>query len=165
MSGADLPLFKMNIIPVKIFSFFFFLFFFGAERRCGWKWESKDNKDVYSLIIITSNDDNKASFWGESFLMSSKRWVKTESFWLWASQVALVVKNLPANAGNTSDAGLILESGIPWRRAWQPTPWKIPWAEEPGGLQSMGLQRVRHDWAYYGYILLTEKLRHKISHL
>ena len=22
---------------------------------------------------------------------------------------------------------------------------KIPWAEEPGGLQSMGLQRVRHD--------------------
>ena len=23
--------------------------------------------------------------------------------------------------------------------------WKIPWAEEPGGLQSMGLQRVIHD--------------------
>ena len=25
--------------------------------------------------------------------------------------------------------------------------WRIPWTEEPGGLQSMGLQRVRHDWA------------------
>ena len=25
--------------------------------------------------------------------------------------------------------------------------WKIPWAEELGGLQSMGSQRVRHDWA------------------
>ena len=25
--------------------------------------------------------------------------------------------------------------------------WKIPWTEEPGRLQSMGLQRVRHDWA------------------
>ena len=25
--------------------------------------------------------------------------------------------------------------------------WKIPWAEEPGGLQSMGLRRVGHDWA------------------
>ena len=24
--------------------------------------------------------------------------------------------------------------------------WKIPWTEEPGGLQSMGLQRVRHSW-------------------
>ena len=23
--------------------------------------------------------------------------------------------------------------------------WKIPWAEEPAGLQSMGLQRVGHD--------------------
>ena len=25
--------------------------------------------------------------------------------------------------------------------------WKIPWTEEPGGLQSMRSQRVRHDWA------------------
>ena len=25
--------------------------------------------------------------------------------------------------------------------------WKIPWTVEPGGLQSMGSQRVRHDWA------------------
>ena len=25
--------------------------------------------------------------------------------------------------------------------------WKIPWTEEPGGLQSMRLLRVRHDWA------------------
>ena len=24
--------------------------------------------------------------------------------------------------------------------------WRIPWTEEPGGLQSMGSQRVRHDW-------------------
>ena len=40
---------------------------------------------------------------------------------------------------------------IPWRRKWQPTPvflpGESPWTEEPGGLQSMGLQRVRHDWA------------------
>ena len=25
--------------------------------------------------------------------------------------------------------------------------WRIPWIEEPGGLQSMGSQRIRHDWA------------------
>ena len=25
--------------------------------------------------------------------------------------------------------------------------WKIPWTEEPGGLQSMGFRRVGHDWA------------------
>ena len=32
--------------------------------------------------------------------------------------------------------------------------WKIPWTEEPGRLQAMGLQRVRHDWVnsltFYG---------------
>ena len=35
------------------------------------------------------------------------------------------------------------------RRQWHPTPvlaWEIPWTEEPGGLQSMGSQRVGHDW-------------------
>jgi len=26
--------------------------------------------------------------------------------------------------------------------------WKIPWTEEPGGLQSMGLQRVRRDFTF-----------------
>ena len=25
--------------------------------------------------------------------------------------------------------------------------WRVPWTEEPGGLQSMGSRRVRHDWA------------------
>ena len=24
--------------------------------------------------------------------------------------------------------------------------WKIPWMEEPGGLQAIGSQRVRHNW-------------------
>ena len=37
----------------------------------------------------------------------------------------------------------------PWRRKWQPhssiLAWKISWTEEPGGLQPMGSQRVRHD--------------------
>ena len=40
---------------------------------------------------------------------------------------------------------------IPWRRTWQPTPLFLPgespWTEEPDRLQSMRLQRVRHDWA------------------
>ena len=38
----------------------------------------------------------------------------------------------------------------PWSTKWQPLQyscWEIPWTEEPGGLQSMGLQRVRNDWA------------------
>ena len=38
----------------------------------------------------------------------------------WASQVAPVVKNPPANTGDTGHEGLI-PGKIPWRRAWQPT--------------------------------------------
>ena len=41
------------------------------------------------------------------------------------------------------------EAPPPRRRAWQPTlvflPEESPWTEEPGGLQSMGSQRVGHD--------------------
>ena len=40
--------------------------------------------------------------------------------------------------------------------------WKIPWTEEPGGLQSMDLQRVGHDWAtslhFTSYILYIIQL-------
>ena len=38
---------------------------------------------------------------------------------------------------------------IPWRRKLQPTPVFLPgeWMEEPGGLQSMGSQKVGHDSA------------------
>ena len=31
----------------------------------------------------------------------------------------------------------------------------LPWMEEPGGLQSMGSQRLRHDWAIFTYIYLS----------
>ena len=38
--------------------------------------------------------------------------------------------------------------------------WRIPWTEEPGGLQSMGLQRVRHDWVTNSYKPKSKK--HKV---
>ena len=44
----------------------------------------------------------------------------------WASQEALVVQNLPANAGDVRDTDLILGREIPWRRTWQPTPVFLP---------------------------------------
>ena len=33
--------------------------------------------------------------------------------------------------------------------------WRIPWTEEPGGLQSEGLQRVRHNWATNTFTLVS----------
>ena len=57
-----------------------------------------------------------------------------------------MVKNPPANAG---DSGLILGQEDPLEKEMAThssiLAWQIPWTEEPGGLQSMGLQRVGHD--------------------
>ena len=37
------------------------------------------------------------------------------------------------------EEGMTTHSSIP--------AWRIPWTEESGGLQSMGVQRVRRDWS------------------
>ena len=72
--------------------------------------------------------------------------------WLKASQVVLVVKNLPANAGNVKDARSIPGSGrFPGGEYMATHPsvpaWRIPWTEESGGLWSVGWQRIGHDWS------------------
>ena len=67
--------------------------------------------------------------------------------WFRASLVAQTIRNLPAMQETGFDSW---GRRIPWRREWQPTPvffLEISWTEKPGGLQSMGSQRFRHDWA------------------
>ena len=64
---------------------------------------------------------------------------------IWASLVAQTVKNLPGmqetQVGSLGwedplEKGMATHSGV--------LAWRIPWREEPGGLQSMGWQRVGH---------------------
>ena len=67
-----------------------------------------------------------------------------------ASQLMLVVKNLPANVGDTRDASSIPGSGrSPGEANGNPLQYscleRVSWTEEPGGLQSMGSQRVGHN--------------------
>ena len=51
-----------------------------------------------------------------------------------------MVKNLPANTERCRFNPWV--GKILWRREWQPVlAWKIPWTEEPGGLQSMRSQK------------------------
>ena len=42
--------------------------------------------------------------------------------------------------------------------------WKVPWTEDPGGLQSMGSQRVGHDWAYAHTHTHTHTRTHAHTH-
>ena len=60
-----------------------------------------------------------------------------------------VVKNPPTNARDMRDVGSTPGSGI-YPKEGHGThssilAWRIPWTEEPGGLPSMGSQRVRHN--------------------
>ena len=66
----------------------------------------------------------------------------------WASLMTQRVKHLPA-----------MQETWVWSLGWEDSlekgkathssilAWRIPWTEEPGGLWSMGSQRVGHDWA------------------
>ena len=64
----------------------------------------------------------------------------------WASLVAQMVKNLPAmwetwvqslDWEDALEKVMVTHSSI--------LAWKIPWTEEPGGVQSIRSQRIRHD--------------------
>ena len=79
------------------------------------------------------------------------------SLLIWASLVAQMVKNLPAMqetriwsmAGeDPQEKGMATPSSI--------LAWRIPWTEEPDSLQSMGLQRVGHNWLTNTHSLLME---------
>ena len=62
-----------------------------------------------------------------------------------------MVKNPPANAGDLRDVGSVAGLGKPpggghgMATHSSTLAWRIPWTGEPGGLQSIGSQRVGHD--------------------
>ena len=65
------------------------------------------------------------------------------------SQVALVVKNPPANAGNIRDLGsdpwvgkIPLEKEMATHSSF--LAWRVPGTEEPSRLQRIGSHRIRH---------------------
>ena len=60
-----------------------------------------------------------------------------------------MVKTLPANTGDIRDVGSILGWKDPLEQGMAThssiVAWRVPWTEEPGGLQSTGSQREGHD--------------------
>ena len=63
--------------------------------------------------------------------------------------MVLLVKNPPASAGDLREGFRFLGQEDPLEEEMaihsSILTWGIPWTEEPGGLQSRGSQRVRHD--------------------
>ena len=72
---------------------------------------------------------------------------------IWASLVAQIVKNLPVTQ-KTRVQSLGWEDLLVKRKATCSNilAWSIPWTEEPAGLQSVGLQKIGHNWATLVYM-------------
>ena len=102
------------------------------------KFESTSNVFLFSLLVLW--------LYPRVPLMTVK-YLRVLLMWsFWASQVAQMVKNLAARGRPGFDSWWEdpLEEGTASHSSV--LPWRILWTEKPGRLQSMGSQRVGHDW-------------------
>ena len=99
--------------------------------------QSKGLSRVFSTVQKHQFFSTQPSLWASSHIHT----------WLLDSLVAQMVKNLPlmqetwVQSLGWEDP---LEEGMATH--FSILAWRTPWTEEPGGLQSMGSQRVGHDW-------------------
>ena len=80
--------------------------------------------DCWSLLVSSS----LSPFWASLVAQTVKNLLVIQETWVWS-----LGGEDPLRKGMATHSGILA--------------WRIPWTEEPGWLQSMGLQRVRHDWA------------------
>ena len=114
-------------------------------QHCVWTWPSKATPSS-SFVDGRSCDvetrmRSYTTFEKETFKRNKLEPGLTHGQW---------VKNLPAVQETQETWFDPWVWQIPWRKKWQPTPVFLPvdspWIEELGRLQSMGSQRVGHDW-------------------
>ena len=110
-------------------------------------WQQSWEEGVIIFILQWGQWDTQFTSSRTGFWTQASRLQNWSSLPL-SSLVAQMVKHLPA----------MRETQV-WSLGWEDPlekevathssilSWKIPWMEEPGGLQSMGSQRVGHDWA------------------
>ena len=80
------------------------------------------------------------------------------TYWIWfggpdSKETACNAEDLGPipGSGRSLEKGLTTHSSI--------LAWRIPWTEEPGGLQSMGSQRVGHDMSEFHWVFLAPFLK------
>ena len=102
-----------------------------------------DNQEV--VLKLIHNITSSYYIWVGSLFWLRPNIVKA-LFWL-CTQLAQMVKRLPTMR-ETWVWSLGREDPLEKEMATHSSilAWKIPWTEDPGGLQSVGLQRVGHEW-------------------
>ena len=117
----------------------------SSTKEKTWSKHDHDHQTWFSEQLGTQERKKKKEmsfidYWPKLFNMHCTRFFR-------ASWVAQVVEN-PLQCRRPWVRFLGWE--VPLEKGWLPTPVFLPgeppWTEEPGRLQSMGLQRVGHDW-------------------
>ena len=116
------------------------------KTRCLF-WGFQSNMVCISFSALTVESDFALTFLKQLILSQGclQNWINRYLIGRWASLVTQRVKNLPAMQ-ETQVWSLCwkdpLEKGMATHSSIHA--WRIPWTEEPGGLQSMGSQIVKH---------------------
>ena len=135
---------------------FTFTFILGTEHsasnlKAAWaavcRWATSysslhHSSSIHFLELFWRVHELTFSKWPQLRVLLSKYYVS-----IWASLVVQRVKHLPV-VQETEVRSLGQEDPLEKEMATHSSilAWRIPWTEEPGGLQSTWLQRVRHDW-------------------
>ena len=114
------------------------------------------------LQVITEHQAELPVLYNKSSLITyfthRELWISISFLNNWAPLVVQIVKNPPAlqdtwvrslSQEDPQEEEIATHSNI--------LAWRIPWMEEPGRLQSMGLQRVRHDFHNHRTVLNSPK--------
>ena len=116
-------------------------------------WKDPLEKEMATTPVFLPGEPHRQrslvsySPWGHKESDTTEELTLSLSNTNWASLVTQMVKNQPAmreawvwslGQEDPLEKGMTIHSSI--------LAWRSPWIEKPGGLQSMGLQRVRHDW-------------------
>ena len=109
---------------------------------CNWK------QTTSVLLFLTCKKGSGENSWVNIVTVPGIRNTHLGVSSYWASLVAQMVKHLPSMR-ETQVQSLGWEDLLEKEMAAHSSTlaWRIPWTEEPGRLQSMGSQRVKHDWA------------------
>ena len=112
-------------------------------------WHHVDDLSIWIHLLLSSRvvilcDPMDCSMPGFPVLHYLPEFAQTHVHW-----ASLVAQRLKASACNARDLGLSLGWEDPLKKEMAThssiLAWRILWTEEPGGLQSMGLQRVGHN--------------------
>ena len=140
----------------------------GKESACsretwvwslGWKDSLEEGLATYSSILAwrISWMEEPGRLWSMASQRVRHDWAQEQQHtYMWSFLVSQMVKSLPAmqetwlwslGQEDALEKGMAAHSSI--------LTWRIPWTEEPGGLQSMGSQRVdTTDWLTHTHIYI-----------